>query len=83
LDGLTGTAPRQEQPVDEMPRLSSVAGVARALIATVGVRDAVDILIAQFGWDVAFSACSLLEGPDAGAALWQSVAGLVLDDLAA
>lgn len=46
-------------------RLTSVMGVARALLATISVEDAVDVLISEFGWDATFQACSLLRGPDA------------------
>jgi hypothetical protein len=68
--------------VDASPRLSSIAGVARALIATVGIEEGVAILITQFGWDVAFSALACLEGPDACAALFASLQRLACDDLA-
>lgn len=62
------------------PRLTSIAGVARALIATVGVDDAVSILISQFGWDVAFSALARLDCPEASVALWRSVEALSCDE---
>lgn len=52
------------------PRLRSIAGVARALIATVGVDQAVSILVAQFGWDLAFVALANVDGPEAARALW-------------
>ena len=54
-------------------RLTSVMGVARALLATISIEDAVDILIGEFGWDATFQACSLLRGEDAAdafAACW-------------
>ena len=63
------------------PRLSSISGVARALIATVGVEDAVTILTSQFGWDTAFIALARLEVPEATAALWQATEQLLCDDL--
>lgn len=69
--------------MEPAPRLRSIAGVARALIATVGVDDAVDILVGQFGWDVAVVALARLDCPEAGVALWRSVELLVCDDLAA
>jgi hypothetical protein len=47
--------------VDSTPRLSSITGVSRALMVTVGVEDAVDILIGQFGWDLAFQALAALD----------------------
>jgi len=55
-------------------RLTSVMGVARALLATVPTEDAVEILVAEFGWDAAFQACALLRGDDAEGAFalcWQ------------
>jgi hypothetical protein len=70
------------EPVEHKgPRLKSIVGVSRALIATVGVNDAVSILIAQFGWDVAFHALARLDSADAGAALWRAVEELACDDL--
>ena len=63
------------------PRLRSITGVSRALIATVGVEEAVDILVSQFGWDVAFLAVAHLEGPEAGTALWRAVEVLAVDDV--
>jgi hypothetical protein len=67
--------------MNSTPRLTSIAGVARALIATVGVEEGVAILTAQFGWDVAFSAIARLEGPDACSALFRTVEQLLADDL--
>ena len=52
------------------PKLRSITGVARALIATVGVDEAVTILLTQFGWDVAFTAVSHVEGPEGSRAMW-------------
>ena len=55
-------------------RLTSVMGVARALLATVSTEDAVEILVGEFGWDATFQACSLLRGDqaeDAFAVCWQ------------
>ena len=68
--------------MDRQPRLSSISGVARALIATVGVEDAVVILTTQFGWDIAFVALAQLETPEASAALWKATERLLCDDLA-
>jgi hypothetical protein len=73
------TPAEQERTVTPSPRLTSIAGVARALIATVGVDEGVAILIAQFGWDVTFAALARIEGPDAAAALWLAVERLVDD----
>lgn len=69
--------------MDRQPRLSSISGVARALIATVGVDDAVNILTTQFGWDTAFVALAHLELPEAGPALWKATEQLVRDERAA
>jgi hypothetical protein len=74
-----GNGTRQEHIVERAPRLSSITGVARALIATVGVEDAVGILIAQFGWDVAFQALAGVDGVDAAVALWRAVEALAVD----
>lgn len=65
--------------MDHMPRLRSVTGVSRALIAVVGVPEAVRVLVAQFGWDVAFAALSHLDGTDGQRALYAAVAGLAPD----
>ena len=70
-----------ERPLQ--PRLSSISGVARALIATIGVDDAVTILTTQFGWDIAFIALARLEVPEASTALWKATEQLLCDDLAA
>jgi hypothetical protein len=67
--------------VNSSPRLSSIAGVARALMATVGVKEGVEILTAQFGWDVTFAAVARLEGPEACQALWLAVESLCSGDL--
>ncbi len=77
------TVPRpQESHLERhrQPRLSSISGVARALIATVGVDDAVVILTTQFGWDTAFVALAHLEVPEAAAALWRATEQLICDD---
>lgn len=67
----------------QQPRLSSISGVARALIATIGVDDAVMILTTQFGWDTAFVALARLEVPEASTAMWKATEQLLCDDLAA
>ena len=64
------------------PRLSSISGVARALIATIGVDDAVTILTTQFGWDTAFIALARLEVPEATTAMWKAAEQLLCDDRA-
>lgn len=58
---------------DTAPRITSVMGVARALLSTVGVDDAVEVLVLEFGWDLAFQSLALLSGDDAAeafAACW-------------
>lgn len=47
------------------PRLTSVMGVARALLTTVSATETVEILVAEFGWDQSFQALALLRGDDA------------------
>jgi hypothetical protein len=68
--------------MDSQPlRLTSVMGVARALLATVEIHEAVEVLVAEFGWDVTFQALALLRGPEvdvAFATCWES---LLLADL--
>lgn len=68
------------QPI---PRLTSITGVSRALLTIVGVEEAMTILVAQFGWDVAFNAVAHLEGPQGAAALWRAVEMLSCDSDAA
>jgi hypothetical protein len=64
------------------PRLTTVMGVARAVIATVGPRDAARVLIDEFGWDVTFQALALLRGDEAAATFGATWSALVLDDAA-
>lgn len=57
-----------------VPRLTAVLGVTRAMIATLGARDAVTVLLAEFGWDATFQALAMLRGEDAQEAfglVWQ------------
>lgn len=57
-------------------RITSVMGVTRALLATVGVDEAVHVLTAEFGWDATFQALSLMRGEDAEQAFaltWQQL----------
>lgn len=44
------------------PRLTSVMGVARALLSTVTPGETVEILVGEFGWDQTFQALALLRG---------------------
>lgn len=58
------------------PRVTSVMGVARALLATIDLEDAVDVLVSEFGWDVTFQALSRLRGRDAErafAVVWEQL----------
>jgi hypothetical protein len=57
-------------------RLTTVMGVARAVLATVGVPAAVHALLDEYGWDRTFQALALLRGEDAETAfglVWQSL----------
>lgn len=67
----------------EPPRLTTVMGVARAVLATVGPRDAARVLSDEFGWDATFHALALLPGDDALAAFGETWNALVLDGLGA
>lgn len=65
-----------EPPVTEEPRLTTVMGVARAVMATVGPRVAARVLVDEFGWDATLHALALLRGDDAAAAfgaVWESL----------
>lgn len=58
------------------PRLTAVLGVTRAMIATLGAKDAVSVLLAEFGWDATFQALSMLRGEEASEAfglVWQQL----------
>lgn len=68
------------QPI---PRLTSVTGVSRALLTILGTEEAMRVLIAQFGWDVAFNAVARIEGTQGAAALWRAVETLCCDSDAA
>jgi hypothetical protein len=57
-------------------RLTTVMGVARAVLATVGAHAAVPALLDEYGWDRTFQALALLRGDDAELAfglVWQSL----------
>lgn len=69
--------------MNEGPRLTTVMGVARAVLATVGPRDAVRVLVDEFGWDVSFQALALLPDPEARPAFAECWGALVLDGLEA
>lgn len=58
------------------PRMTAVLGVARAMITTLGPRDAVVVLLAEFGWDATFQALAMLREDDAREAfglVWQQL----------
>lgn len=55
----------QQQPI----RLTSVMGVARALLSTFEPHEAVEVLEIEFGWDVTFQSLLLLRGDDVEQAL--------------
>ena len=63
-------------------RLTSVMGVARALLATFDPHEAVEVLVIEFGWDVTFQALLLLRGHDAERALLLTMERLVTDRVA-
>jgi hypothetical protein len=48
-----------------IPRLTTVMGVARALLVTIGPRETVEVLVEEFGWDATFQALAMLRGDDA------------------
>lgn len=62
-------------------RLTSVMGVARALLATFDPHEAAEVLIIEFGWDVSFQALLLLRGDEAERALLVTMERLVTDAL--
>lgn len=65
------------------PRLTTVMGVSRALLATVGPTDAARVLVDEFGWDAAFQGLALLRGDAASEAFGAVWSSLVLDVTAA
>lgn len=64
-----------------MPRLTSVMGVARALLATLDASETVDVMVVEFGWDATFQALSLLRGDGAAEAFGQAWERLVTEPL--
>lgn len=64
------------------PRLTSVMGVARALLGALTPPEAAEVLEAEFGWDASFRALSLLRGPEAAAAFGASWERLLTHRLA-
>lgn len=65
----------------QRPRMTAVIGLARALIETVGPREAAEILIAEFGWDLTFQSLALLPDGPGRAALGITWAQLLVDSL--
>jgi hypothetical protein len=66
--------------VSDAPRLTTIMGVARAVVAAVGPRAGARALVDEFGWDATFQAVALLRGEHANevfGAVW--VASLVDD----
>jgi hypothetical protein len=64
-----------ETAVDDH-RLTTVMGVARAVLATVGAQAGVRALLDEYGWDRTFQALALLRGPEANLAFglaWQAL----------
>lgn len=70
----------QRKPSDPI-RLSSVMGVARAMLGTFAPAETVEVLIIEFGWDVAFQALLLLRGRDAERALLLTMERLLTSDI--
>jgi hypothetical protein len=64
-------------------RLTTVMGVARAVLATVGAHAAVPALLDEYGWDRTFQALALVRGDDAEEAfglVWQALLRDVVSD---
>jgi hypothetical protein len=68
-------SPTNETAVDDH-RLTTVMGVARAVLATLGAQAGVRALLDEFGWDRTFQALALLRGREADVGFglaWQSL----------
>lgn len=65
----------------EPPRLTTVMGVARAVLATVPPTVAARALREEFGWDATVQALAVLPGPGAREAFEHTWSSLVLDPL--
>jgi hypothetical protein len=61
------------------PRLTTVMGVGRAVLAAVGPVDGVQVLTDEFGWDATFQALAVLRGDEAREAFGVAWSALVLD----
>lgn len=58
------------------PRVTTVMGVARVVLATVPAATAAEVLVDEFGFDATFQALALLSGDEARSAfgeVWTSV----------
>ncbi len=64
------------------PRLVALLGVARAMLSTLGPRDALSMLLAEFGWDATLQLLALLRGDEAAAAFGMCWEQLLLGPLA-
>ena len=72
------SAPRRpSEPI----RLSSVMGVARAMLSTFSPEEATEVMVLEFGWDVTFQALLLLRGDEAEQALLRTLELLVTADV--
>lgn len=67
---------------EKTPRVTSVMGVARALLATLDVRETVAVLVVEFGWDVTFQALALLRGEHASEAFGAAWEYLITEPVA-
>jgi hypothetical protein len=63
------------------PRLTAVLGLARALLETLEIGEAVDILLAEFGWDLTFQSLALLRCPVASEAFGAAWEALIFDPI--
>jgi hypothetical protein len=67
--------------VSDAPRLTTVMGVARAVIATVGPRPGARALVDEFGWDATFQAVALLRDDTSNTAFGAVWVALLVDDV--
>jgi hypothetical protein len=61
------------------PRLTTVMGVGRAVLAAVGPGAGARVLADEFGWDATFQALAVLRGDAAREAFGVAWSALVLD----
>jgi hypothetical protein len=67
--------------VSDAPRLTTIMGVARAVVASVGPRAGARALVDEFGWDAAFQALALQRGDTSNAAFGAVWVALLVDDV--